>query len=820
MCVLCSAEAMWISTPCHGARAVSVLRRAATAPSLRRWVPVATILAVALVAAALLMWLVARSSLPSLNVTLPVPGLQRPVTVTYDAWQRPYVQAQSLGDALHVQGWLHAANRLWQMELMRRAGAGRLAELLGAAMLDTDREIWRMGVPQLARRLEQHTSAETLQLIDRYLLGVNQSVSSLSLLPPEFLLLRAQAPQWTRSDVFAVGALMALQSSNNMENELLRLALASVLDADQLAAFLTEGEQRPDYPFVLPDAALVAGVLQAADRLAALDPAHNRLMPRLGFGSNGWVVAGNHSATGNALFAFDSHDELGLPNLFYEVHLFIGDEAQLRGWSVAGMPGVINGYNERIAWGFTNIGDTQDLFVEQRSKSDPMLFRDGTEWRRARRESVLIPVRDAPAQTLEILHTHNGPLISEEPPISLAWTVHRLPRPNLDSLLALNRAGDWPTFSAALDSFPAPTLNVTYADVAGTIAFRSAGILPKRAVGQGLLPADGSDPAQQWLGLVDPQQMPRSINPQVGFLAAANARVNAPGQGVLVSGDNAAPYRIARISQFLKGRDGLTSDDMQQLQFDRVDGQAQLLLPTMLAETAAAALTPDARLARDLLVKWRDAPVALPDSAAALIFQQWYMELASIVFADTLQALWPRLLRRSYVLNNALDQLILSEQDSPWWRGDRPALISAALERTVVTLAAQFGPDPSAWQLDDALRVHVAHELGSALPYVGRLLNLPETPWAGGPSTVGRARYSYARPYSVNAGATVRTVAEMSTPPKVQAVMPGGQSGHFLSDAYSDQFASWLKGALLPIADTAGQAGMPGQRFLPQAVEP
>ncbi|MCB2070635.1 MAG: penicillin acylase family protein, partial [Ottowia sp.] len=494
------------------------------------------------------------------------------------------------------------------------------------------------------------------------------------------------------------------------------------------------------------------------DRLALTDPASNPRLPRLGFGSNGWVVAPDRSASGAALYAFDSHDELGLPDLFYEVHLSFGEGRQLRGWSVAGLPGVINGFNDQIAWGFTNTGDTQDLFLETRSPDDPLLFRDGDQWYRARRETVSIPVAGGEPETLVITHTRNGPLVSEEPALSLAWTVHYLERPSLDSLLAFNLAGNWEEFTAALDAFPAPTLNATYADVHGTIGFRTAGALPRRGAGNGLLPQDGSDPAARWQGMVPPGDMPQLANPASGFLAAANARVNAAGDGPLVSADNAPPYRIARIREVLANKEQLSLEDMRALQVDWTDGQAQLLLPTLLAELDRAALDPAARAALPLLQQWLTAPLASPDSTAALLFQQWYLALARQVFEEPTGELYPRLLGRAYLLNNALDQLVLQQGQSPWWRGDKPALLSTALNQAVGELTQRLGPSGN-WRLDQLLRVELRHELGRAAPALSWLFNEPDQPWGGSTATVGRARYSYARPFAVTTGATVRAVA-------------------------------------------------------------
>lgn len=771
-------------------------------------------LLLALVGIALVAWILLRQSLPRQEQATALAGLQSEATLRYDAWQRPYVEAAGLADALRVQGWLHATHRLWQMEMLRRAGRGRLAEMLGADLLETDKQLWRAGVPQLAGRLESHASPATLAAVDAYLEGVNAGIAGLRLLPPEFLLLGQARPSWQRRDVFALGALMAHQSANNLDNELLRLALAGVLEVDEMAAFLTDDSGRYEYPFVLDAGSDSVALGEALDAVALTDPGVNPLMPRLGFGSNGWVVGAGKSTSGLPLFAFDSHDELGLPNLFYEVHLFFGDNRQLRGWSVPGMPGVINGYNENIAWGFTNIGDTQDVFVETRSEQDPMLFRFGNTWRRARVETVDIPVRGGATERLEIVHTHNGPLVSETPALSLAWTVHRMPAPSLDSMLDFNLAGNWDEFNVALDAFPAPTLNATYADRHGTIGFRTAGVLPQRGRGQGLMPQDGSSPAAVWQGLVPPSAMPRRNNPPAGFLAAANSRVNPAGQGPLVSADNAAPYRIARIQQVLGKAESLSLEDMRALQIDWTDGQAQLLLPTLLAALPASK-DPLLEAGIGLLTQWLEEPVAAPGSAAALLFQSWYVALSEEVFAQRLGELYPRLLRRAYLLNHALDHLLLYAPESPWWRGQRAGIIAAALHRAMTRIVEEQGPEPGAWRLNRQQHVRLRHSLGAVSPVLASLLDAGDAPWGGSVSTVGRARYSYASPFAVNSGATVRVVAEMGAVPSVQAVIPGGQSGHFLSEHYLDQYPHWLAGRLLPLASLPSSLDREAQRFLP-----
>ncbi|MEE4191589.1 MAG: penicillin acylase family protein [Halieaceae bacterium] len=783
---------------------------------------VALLLLAALLAAAA--WWALRASLPATEGFVNIPGLSRPVDLQYDRWQRPNVHAASLADALSAEGWLHASHRLWQMELYRRAGSGRMAELLGRDLLETDEQLWRFGVPQLAKSLQDNASPQLLALIGAYLRGINAAIESARLPPPEFLLLRHQPAPWTPADVFAVGALMAFQSSNNAEQEILRLAIESSVGPARASLFLEDLSEREDFPFVLQGTP-AAGVAPqsaspgtSADWLAALsaldatDPRHQPLMPRLGFGSNGWVLAPERSETGHALFAFDSHDALGLPNLFYEVQLFFDGGRRLGGWSAPGLPGVINGFNESIAWGFTNIGDSQDLFLEREVPGRPGVFMDGDTAYAATVRTITVPVRDAPDHSFEVLSTRNGPLIHTQPPLSLRWTAHDIGELGLDGLLAFNLARNWTSFNAALDRHAGPVLNATYADVAGNIGFRTAGLLPQRSRGDGLRPLP-ADATTAWRGIVPAADMPRLLNPATGYIAAANARVNPPGSYPLVSAENAAPYRAARLQQVLGQERRFTSADMQALQMDWHDGQAALVLPGMLAAVAGREELGDAHA---LLSAWLAAPVASADSGAALLFQAWYLELADALFRPVLgEELYRRLLGKNYMVNFALDTLLLTDRHAEWWPAQKSTVLATSLAITLRRLEAGLGPMKD-WRLDARQRVGLRHELSKAVPELALLLAVAPLPWGGSPAAVGRANYSYRRPFEVIHGATVRAVGEMAPAPIFQSVIPAGQSGHPLSPHYADQFPAWMAGDLLPMS-TAPQPSARQLRLLAPA---
>jgi penicillin amidase len=746
-------------------------------------------------------YLVGASRAPSEGV-LEVAGAKRPISIRFDARCRAFVTAHDLPDALFAEGFLHATERLWQMELLRRAGGGRLAELLGADLLATDQALWRAGVPRLAATLARNAEPASRPWLEAYVAGVNAGRAALRVRPPEFLLLAHAPAPWSVDDVFAAGAMIAFDSANNADNELLRLALVQHVGAAAAAIFLPEESEQRDFPYGIGG---VSELAAAFERFAALDAASSAL-PSAAWGSNGWAVSGQRTRSGAPLFAFDSHDTLALPNLFYEIHLFYG-ERQIRGWSTPGIPGVINGGNDRLLWGLTNIGDTQDLYVETRDPENPSRFRGSEGWYEAKREVVEIPVRGrSEPERLEIFTTRNGPLVSDDPPIALRWVGHDAGARGLDALLAMNTARDWDEFRAATDRHFAPATNVTYADVDGHVAFRTIGRLPRRGRGDGLVPQRGDDPAAAWRGTVPAADLPMRVDPPAGFVAAANARVTAPSDAVLVSADNAPGYRIRRIVDVLHEPRSFSLDDMRRLQVDWWNGQAALLLPELLAALAGAPapLGATAERARELLVAWSSDPENAPARAAPLVFERWYRALADELFAARLgRGLYDRLLARAYVLNHAIDRLVLAHPSSEWWAGDRAMRMRSAFERAVRELAAELGTDPAAWRWDARHGVVWRHELGAALPLLGRWLDRGPYAWGGGSATVGRASSRYDRGLVATHGATVRVAAELSRPIRLHAVIAGGQSGHPASPHYADQIDVWLRGDLEPIARTA-----------------
>lgn len=757
------------------------LRRAGY--TLMRWI---LLLAIVLIAGGAWFW---WSFVPDQSGVYEV-EVEREVRITFDQRGRPYVRAESFEDAFFAQGWLHARDRLWQMDMFRRAGSARLAALLGHPGLATDREIWRAGVPELAKRIQQTASSRLRSYAASYVAGINAWLETGERLPVEYLLLQATPERWQVDDVYSLGALMAYQSANNRANELVRLAIRQKLGEEKSRVFLPPGYERPVFDQPLP-AADLQGALDRSDLTLAVT---NPLFQAPALGSNSWAVAPARSETGTALFAFDSHDALGLPNLTYDVHLFVGD-AQIRGTSVAGLLGVINGYNEFMAWGFTNIGDSQDLYLETVDDENPLRFKGRNGWYQADTQEVRIAVRDQPDDVLTLVFTENGRLISSDPPISERWAPLAVQEVGLDALLALNRATSFQAFNQAMDRFTAPSANVTYADTNGRIAQRTIGVLPVRGAGQGLEPLQGNVPGTEWLGVLPTNALPSETNPEAGVVFAANQPLRQG--GALVSADNAPGYRTRRIADVLALTTPISVDDMQALQTDYVNLQAAELLPKMLDALDVDQLS-DAELeARDRLSTWHPLGYDAAERAEPTLFAAWYQHFATALFREALgDELFSRLMSRSYLVNQAIDKNLLGAGADGW-------PVVGAL-RSSFSRAVQEVSDTPWGQVHQLV---LQHDLSGAFPGSRQLFDRGPYAASGGNATVGRARYSLRRPFNVSGGATTRIVLSMSDPIAAQTIAPGGQSGVPMSPHYNDQTRAWIDGDYDLISDLSPEEG-------------
>ncbi len=780
----------------------------------------------ALGASALLL-LLALGSLPVVEGELRLPGLEAPVRVLRDALGVPLIEAETEHDAAMALGFVHAQDRLWQMEMSRRIGAGRLAEVVGGEGLAVDRFMRTLGLYRAAEASLAHLSDEAQDRLAAYARGVNALLAGRNgPLPPEFLILHHRPEPWRPADSLVLIKLMALDLVASWRSELIRAGLLdrlppAALDdlwppvrADEVTTL--EGPAAAasrSLPMAKPgDAAAAAGTAGLAEALAsALPPADPA-----GLGSNIWTVAGAHTASGAALLANDPHLGLVTPAPWYLAAIRTPG-GLVMGATLPALPVVVIGRNEHIAWGFTNTAaDTDDLFIEEVDPADPdrYLTPDGSLPFEHREETI--GIKGGKALHLRVRRTRHGPVLSDILPgaaalagkgrvLALAWTALGEEDRTLEAGIALARATGWDGFEAAIDLFHSPVQNAFYADRDGRIGMAMAGRLPLRRAGDGSLPAAGSDGSHDWLGLLPASQNPKTPGTKArGFLQNANNRLVDGRYPHLVTADWNDDLRARRIVEVLEAeiaaRTPLDAEAMRRLQDDRLSILALDFLPHLLAVAPEDAGTA-AVLAR--LAAWKGFSTA--DGPEPLIFQAWYRALVRHVLADELGAGFARF---AGIRARAMRHIL---EEAPGWCDDAATqervetcgdMAALALASALRELRAAFGPDWRSWRWGTASRVRMAHRPFDGVPGLGRLFSIG-TDGGGDAGSVDVARYAAHAPYATIAAASLRIVADLGEPGTLHAILPTGQSGHPLSSHFSDQTESWRKGEL-HVMETSG----------------
>ncbi len=537
------------------------------------------------------------ATLPGFDGTIRLSGPTAPIEIGRDESGIVTIHAGSETDAAFALGYVHAQDRLFQMDLTRRLGAGRLSEIIGPATISTDRFMRRLGLYRIAQANYEHLPAEAQQLFQAYAAGVNAYIArGDNLLAPEFLMLGYRPEAWQPADSLVWGRLMAWQLSGNWRDEKLRQAFADRLNAADL--------QR---------------IWPASQRLSSLEDPQWMPMPGA---SNNWVLAGARSTTGKPLLANDPHLELGLPSSWYLARIELPGRV-LVGVTAPGVPLVVIGHNGHVAWGFTTSqADTQDLFVETLTDANhyetpkgslPLVTHEETI--RVRGQSSIVEI---------IAATSHGPLIDIDAgahrAYALAWTGLRAEDRTALGLLEMNRATDAASFRTALRDFESPVQNIVYADDAGTIGFVMAGLIPIRrnTIDQSQMPVPGDTGAYDWTGTIPFEGLPQSLNPPKDYLATANNKVIDDSYPYFITARWENGYRIGRIRQMIEAEPRLDLNAMGGMQMDDLSLAAQRLAPLLLAKAPEPALMGwDYHMDRD--------------QAAPLIFTAWLRQFAHLL---------------------------------------------------------------------------------------------------------------------------------------------------------------------------------------------
>lgn len=725
-----------------------------------------------------------------------MPGLSAPVTVNRNTNGIPTIQATTEADAYSTLGYIHAQDRLWQMEMTRRIGAGRLAEVIGSSGLGFDRYIRTLGLYALAEAQIDVLSDEAKAVLDAYVDGVNTYLDNRpDPLPPEFLLLFHEPEPWTAADSLVWGRLMAFQLSTNQRDERLRAKLADILSADQLADFFPDA---PRLPVTLRDN------VQAA---AATIPDVPDILQSHG-ASNAWVLSGEKTLNGKPILANDPHLAFTAPNLWYLARIET-PTLTLAGATVPGVPFHILGHNGRIAWGMTTTyADTQDLFVETIS-DDGRQYQTQEGWKDITVIPETIGVRFGDDVSLTIRMTHHGPIISDlsnettaaNTATALAFTGLRGDDTTPEALFRVNRATDRQSFVDALRLYVAPVQNIHYADVDGQIGLIAAGAIPIRANGNGMVPVDGASGSYDWIGTLAFDDLPHRFNPPSGVLISANHRVVDDSFPHLIAAHWPPGFRALRLGNLI--RDLPTSAPLQSTrwQMDTVSLAATSLTPFLIQ------LRPTDSVAQIALAAIRGWDHSMDRNLPApLIYAAWLDRLVPLLASDELGDALPAFWREREVFV----QRVLETRQG-WCDDTRTqpiedceAVTLQAFDEAIAGLTARYGDDPTAWTWGDAHIAQFNHRFLGRIPVLRSMANLPIAT-DGGDHTVNRGQTGAdgENPFRHVHGAGYRAIYDLANLNDSLYSAASGQSGHFLSPYYGDMLTSWRDGRYFRLPDTA-----------------
>lgn len=785
---------------------------------LRRGIAVLLLL---LVLAALALWLYSRQVLPVTEGSLSLAGPKAELRIERDAHGIPTIRAGSLEDALFGLGFAHAQDRLWQLETHRRIGSGRLAEAFGEAALDTDRFLRALGVRRAAAAQWAKVDGEMRAAVLAYTAGVNAYVDqAMKARPPEFVLLGLQPEPWTPEDTMAWAIMMAWDLGGNWTNELLRMRLALRLPVERI------NELVPPYP---GDKPLVATDYAALFRELKVDPKLAQQAERAapesgveGVGSNNWVLHGSRTETGKPLLANDPHLHLSAPALWY----FARIEApgfKVAGATMPGVPAVVLGQNEHVAWGFTNTNpDVQDLYLERIDPDDAGRYQTPQGWARFETFEEVIKVKGKPDVAFTARATRHGPVISDtgvtegltgpsaKPSYAIAmrWTALDDDVGNLSAAIGFNRAASVADFVAASASYAAPMQNMVVADRDGHIGFVAAGRVPVRKPEndlKGHVPAPGWDARYDWAGFIPADQTPRAFDPASGYIATANQRIHAADYPHYLTADWTLPYRMQRIEQLIAAKPTHGLDSLRDIQADVLSLATKRLLPVL---AKAQSSHPLFAAAREQLQGFDGTMAA--DKAAPLIFYAWVRQLSNAVFVDEVGEKQWNAARRSRTFRDALEGVL--ERDDAWWCDDKTTAeaetcqqqVDAAMTRALDELRSRHGDDVAAWRWGDAHIARSDHRPFSRVKPLARFFDL-RVPVGGDTYTVNAARVNL-RPdgstgelYLNEHGPSLRALYDLGDPSKSRFMHSTGQSGIVFSPLYRSFVEPWQKVEYVPV---------------------
>ncbi|MCP9290283.1 penicillin acylase family protein [Gracilimonas sediminicola] len=761
--------------------------------------------------------------LPDYEETISLSGLSEEVQVHWDAYGVPHIFANNEDDLYYALGYVHAQDRLWQMTLTQIAAEGRFAEFFGEdeELIELDKYQRTLGFWKIAQQLVDTLGQEEREVLNAYTHGVNAFVdNNTNRLPVEFSLTGIQPLRWTPARSLAVSRLMGWELNMGWWSEVTYGYLREKLPANQFEQLQL---RFPDSAPTSLDDEESMGYSSALMPMLHQEIKKRELLEMEGthVGSNAWVIDGSKSETGYPMLAGDPHLGLDMPGKWYEVHLNLNGK-NVSGATLAGVPAVIIGQNDQIAWSFTSImSDDTDFFLEQTDPLDRGRYvadslNDTTAtYRSFDKIREIIKVKDGDDRSFEIRYTKHGPVISdiypvqeltEDKVISMQWTGYEMSN-EMRTLYQINWAEDFQDFKDALPSFGVPGLNLMYGDVEGNIAMYSVAKLPIRS-GDPITLREGWDPAQDWQGFIPHDQMPRLINPEDGWIANANNKITTDSYPYYIATFWEPPSRIERIEQVLTADSTLGYNQFQSLQNDSYSAFAAKLTPKILE-----------------IIKNQDAynfdlPVSYLEnwnykydlkSTAASIFDVFFVNFTENTLKDDFgDVVYSNFIHHENIPVRTMSSLIDTESsffddlttESVETKED---MVVKSMQDAILFLSDSLGSEPFEWRWEQL------HTLMLEPPLLSRAAEDPESPNAlklivdnvlsKGPykvpshgMSVNNGQYRWNNAFEMILGPSIRRISDLSDMSRSKSILPTGQSGNPLSDHYGDQTDMWLDG--------------------------
>ena len=745
------------------------------------------------------------AGLPDLDGSIRLTGLAATVEIWRDVDGIPHVKAASAQDAFFAQGFVHAQDRLWQMDYDRRRAYGRWAEYAGPPGVAQDLHLRRLRLGPSVRADYDAVNAETRAMLDAYAAGTNAFLATTRTLPVEFQLVDAHPEAWAPWDSLAVFKVRHVEMGP-WQAKLWRARLLRHLGFE-LTAKLCPGTQ-PNPMLIVPPDVEFRG--PAPDGLEALGAGEDVLgqVGDWGGGSNNWVLSGRRTASGRPLMAGDPHRALDVPNVYYQNHLAC-PEFDAVGLSFPGVPGLPHfGHNRFVAWCVTHaMADQQDLFIERFDPNDPSRYLFRGEWRPAGVGQETVRVRGAASVEMEVVATHHGPVALGDPrrghAVAFRYSATAEPNRTFDALQPMLRARSADELETAMRPWVDPVNNFVFADVHGTIGYRTRGQVPVRDAANAWLPVPGWDGGHEWRGVVPFEEMPAQRNPEIGWIATANSRIAGPDYRHYLGLDFAPDFRTRRVIARLRPLTDATPADMAAIHTDRVSIPARGLVRLL------NGVTPVDTLACRALEQLRGWDGTMDREGVAPTI---YAALRARLMRDLLSPLLGPLVSEAFatVPSGPVNHVArLNAHLAEWIRRDDrtllprevdwPAALSRALEGAVAELRATLGPDLEGWRWGRVHMTQARHPLSAVFPEMAALLDPPPVAVGGDGDTVQATGFIPAAGYAVALTSVARYIFDLGDWSKSAWIVPLGASGHPGSPHYADQAQDWAEGRLRPM---------------------